>query len=98
MEVVEVWLLLGAEIHQDFLTENPDLLQGFREIFDRFTSGQRQELRQFLVDVASRALSERELSELWSETGANLLVDESDMPQFFEMILWALDSSISSND
>ena len=98
MEVVEVWLLLGAEIHEDFLTEYPDLLQGFREIFDRFTSAQRNELHQFLVDVLSREPSARELTQLWSKSGANLLVVESDMPKFFEVVLRELESSIGSND
>ncbi len=98
MEVVEVWLLLGAEIHQDFLTDYPDPLQGFREILDRFTSAQRYELHQFLVDMLSREPSARELALLWRESGANLLVVESDMPNFFEVVLRELESSISSND
>lgn len=97
MDVPEVWLLLGVEVHQDFLIDNPDLLRGFREIFDRFTSAQRQELHQFLGDMLSRELSARELSLLWSESRANLIAVEEDMRNFLEVILGALESSISSN-
>ena len=97
MDVPEVWRLLGAEIYQDFLIDNPDLLQGFREIIDRFTSAQRHELRQYLGDILSRELSARELSLLWSESRADLLVVEDDLRNFLEVILGELESSISSN-
>ncbi len=97
MEVVEVWLLLGAQVYQDFLTDNPDLLQGFRLIFDQFTSAQRHDLHEFLVRVMSSEPTPRELAQLWSESGANLLVDVDDMPKFFDVLLRELESSISAN-
>ena len=79
------------------MIDNPDLLQGFREIFDRFRSAQRHELHQFLGDMLSPELSARGLSLLWSESGANLLVVEEDMRNFLEVILQELETSISSN-
>ena len=96
-DIVEVWSALGAQIHQDFLTDHPDLLPGIREIYDLFSSEQRSELHRFLLDVRSRNLSALELARLWNASEAYVFVVVDDAPKFFEVLLSELEAAIRAS-
>lgn len=96
MEVAEIWLLLGLEVYLDFIVDNPDLLVGFRAIFDSFSLVQCHQLHEYLGDALRRPLSNYELTQLWASSGANLLVEEDDIRRFLEVLRGELAMAIDS--
>ncbi|MCG8587803.1 MAG: hypothetical protein MJE66_00780 [Proteobacteria bacterium] len=94
MEIVEVWLLLGAQIHQDFLEDYPDLISGLRFVFASMSDVQRSDLLSFLMEVTEGKPSAGELAKVWYASGADLYVQESDVQRFFELLLSELKNAI----
>ena len=98
VDIPRIWTELGEQVHQDFVHEQEDLLVGFREIFDAFSASQRSELRDFLGSARVREMPAAQLAELWSRSGADLvIVDVGDTPLFYRMLLEELEASMEAH-
>ena len=98
MEIAEIWLLLGAQVHQDFLSHYPDVVGGLRFIFMNLTDAQRNDLLSFLLEATAGSPSPADLAKLWYSSGADLFVEEGDMPRFFELLLSELKNAIAARE
>lgn len=86
MQIVEAWLIFGAHIHQDFLLDYPNFIEGVDYILSNMTALETQQLKDFLGTVLNSNVSESEMLDLWQKSGTEILVDKRQIHDFLEMI------------
>lgn len=84
MDIPEIWLFFGSQIHQDFLIDHPDFLTGIIELLGDFSSSQKVELLKFLNHIHSSNLSNLELSEVWRNSGSEIFVSGEKIDLLFD--------------
>ena len=94
MELPEIWLFFGAQIHQDFLIDYPDFLSGISDLLDDLTASQRVELYEFLRDIKSNGYSNQQLAKVWGGSGAEIYIVGERFDLFFDEIYKVVEKSV----
>ena len=87
IEVIDVWLIFGSHIHQDFLMEFPDFYSGIAVIFNDLSSRQQDDVYAFLKSVLESEYTPVEKLEIWNQSGAELFVTPHQIDDFLSKIL-----------
>src|SRR5262245_10400171 len=97
MQLPDIWLSFGRHIHQDFLTEHPDLEVTFTELFDLYPLAEKVELHAYLAKILDGAASSERLAEIWHGSGAEIWVHPRDMRGFLTNIRKLLEASLAGS-
>jgi len=87
MDIPEIWLYFGNSIHQDFMFDFPDLISGFVYIITDFSPEQTIQLHDFLLELKKLPLDNRQLSNIWEQSGTQILIGEKNTSLIFDELL-----------
>lgn len=83
MKAPEIWMRMGAYVHQDFLQQFPDMISGLIDFLSEEPSEQRVELQKY-CDFLSR--HPEMIVAAWNGTETNLLLNSDGAKQLLEDI------------
>ena len=96
MEISEIWLFLGMQIHQDFLIDYPDFFSGVIEVMNDLSYEDRVKLSNYLSDIQSQNLSNIELGKLWESSGSQIFMNGDSIELFYEKLANTVNDSLKS--
>lgn len=88
----EIWFELGSYIHQDFLVQFPDFKSGIVDFCSSQTSQDLETLKDFISELLAPNASNSRIAQVWSDGGAQVLVDEPSARDFVEAVQDALET------
>lgn len=89
----DAWQAFGRQLHQDFTTCHPDVVDGIREVLAGMPNQQRAEVLVYLRHLATDAVGPAERTKLWLASGAGFFVARRDAQAFLRAIIEAFDGA-----
>lgn len=86
VEAPEVWFLFGSFIHQDFLTDYPDIVSGIEYIYYLLSNSDKEKLFLFLEELQNGEYSWEYKLKLWEESGAQFTVAGKDIDLLYNEV------------
>lgn len=83
MKAPEIWMRMGAYVHQDFLQQFPDIISGLIDFLSEEPSEQRNELKKYCDFLSRRP---EMIVAAWNGTETNLLLNSAGAKQLLEDI------------
>lgn len=97
MEILEIWVFMGSHIHQDFLLDYPDFFSGISAIVRDLSAAQKEDLYSFLKELTSSKYTAKEQLEIWSKSGAEFFVTESQISDFLSEVFKTVENERSES-
>lgn len=89
----DAWQAFGRQLHQDFTTCHPDVVDGIRGVLAGMPNQQREEVLVYLRHLASDAVGPRECVKLWLASGAGFVPAQRDARAFLQAIIEAFEGA-----
>ena len=95
LDIPQAWMQLGGYMHQDFFEQFKTLGEGIKDFSCTISESDRNQLRDFLIQLSNGNYSDQQLAEIWIKSDSIYIFRDFDMPAIIRELRNALNSSCS---